>query len=315
MTEVAIEMRGLRKQYRNGVLALQNLDLEVFKGDCVGYLGPNGAGKTTTIKILANLIRPTSGNAYIYGLDVQKRPKEALCHTGFIIEVPGIYDYLTPMEMLSYLGKVRGMDKGEIEQRSKEVLETVRLSEWKDRRIGSFSTGMQRRFVIAQAILHNPEILILDEPSLGMDPEGMRDIRDIIKRLRSEGKTVFLSSHLLHEIEGLCNRVVLLDKGRVLVSDTIDALKKTSKVQRIKVEFLSPPTAEQIAAIRSMESVKDVSVVNAEAKLDFDGEKATSSQILTRLVSLGLEVVSYQPEVATLEDVYIAIMGKEGEVK
>ncbi|HJX69879.1 MAG TPA: ABC transporter ATP-binding protein, partial [Dehalococcoidia bacterium] len=149
MTEVTIEMRGLRKQYRNGVLALQNLDLEVFKGDCVGYLGPNGAGKTTTIKILANLIKPTSGNAYIYGLDVQKHPKEALCHTGFIIEVPGIYDYLTPMEMLSYLGKVRGMAKGEIEQRSKEVLETVRLSEWKYRRIGSFSTGMQRRFVIA----------------------------------------------------------------------------------------------------------------------------------------------------------------------
>jgi ABC-2 type transport system ATP-binding protein len=315
MAEVVIETRGLRKQYRNRVLALQNLDLEILRGDCVGYLGPNGAGKTTTIKILANLINPTSGQAYINGLDVQKRPKEALRNASFIVEMPGIYDYLTPMEMLTYLGKVRRMDKSDIERRSQEVLETVGLSEWKRRRIGSFSTGMQRRFILAQAILHNPQVLILDEPFLGMDPEGIRDVRDIIKGLRSEGKTILLSSHLLHEIDGICNRVVLLDKGRVVASDTIDALKNISKVQRIKVEFLSPPTKEQIVAIRSIESVKGVDVVNAGARLDFDGERATSSQILAQLVSLGLEVVSYQPESVTLEDVYITVMGQESEVK
>ncbi|GAG28957.1 unnamed protein product, partial [marine sediment metagenome] len=178
--EYAIQIEDLVKIYSRKVTALDGVSLTIEKGDVVGYLGPNGAGKTTTMKILTNLIRPTSGRAYINGVDVNKRPKEALRHIGALIEVPGVYDYLTPHEMLTYFGKVYGMSSKQTNQRIDESLELLNLSDWAREKIGSFSTGMERRLVIAKAILHKPEILILDEPVLGLDPRRMKDIKQLI---------------------------------------------------------------------------------------------------------------------------------------
>lgn len=311
MSKVVIETNELTKRYKNGVMALQNLNLKIEEGDCVGYLGPNGAGKTTTIKILTNLIRPTSGNAYVCGINVNKRPKEALRCIGALVEVPGIYEYLTPHELLTYLGKVRRMGKIDLNRRIKEVLEMVGIGAWEHKKVRSFSTGMQRRLLIAQALLHDPQVLIMDEPVLGLDPKGIKDIRDIIKQLCSENKTVFLSSHLLHEVSEICAKVVLLDKGKVVLSDTVDNLRRISKIRTINVELLTPPTKKQIAEIRSIKIIKDIDIMKGHLRMGFDGERDTSSQILTRLISLGLEVVSYQPQSKTLEDIYISIIGEE----
>lgn len=314
MSEIAIRVEGITKQYRNGVLALQGIDFEINKGDCVGYLGPNGAGKTTTIKLLTNLIRPTSGKMFINGIDVNKHPKMALKHIGALIEVPGMQEYLTPNEMLTYFGRIHRISKEEIEKRIEKVLFAVMLSDWKDKQIGSFSTGMLRRLIIAQTMLHNPDILILDEPVLGLDPKGMQDVRFIIKQLRSEGKTIFLSSHLLYEVGETCNKVILLDKGKIMAYDTVDNLKNLSNIQKINIEFLNPPTKQQIASIQSIEFVRKIDAFNSYVTIEFDGDRTTCSQILTRLISQGSQIVSYKPEVATLEDVYVSIIGKEGGV-
>lgn len=311
MPEVVIETKELTKRYKNGVMALQNLNLKIEEGDCVGYLGPNGAGKTTTIKVLTNLIKPTSGHAYICGIDVNKKPKEALHLIGALVEVPGLHEYLTPHELLTYLGKVRRMSKTNINRRIGEVLRLVGIPAWQHKKIGSFSTGMARRLVIAQALLHEPKILILDEPVLGLDPKGIKDIRNIITSLRSENKTVFLSSHLLHEVGETCTKIILLDRGRIISFDTVDNLKKMSKTHTISIELLEPPTKKQITEIRPTKLIQDINYSEGHLIIEFDGGRNTSAQILAQLVSLGLQIVSYQPQTMTLEDVYISIVGEE----
>ena len=207
------------------------------------------------------------------------------------------------------------MSKTNINRRIGEVLRLVGISAWQDKKIGSFSTGMARRLVIAQALLHEPKILILDEPVLGLDPKGMKDIRNIITSLRSENKTVFLSSHLLHEVGETCTKVVLLDKGRVVFFDTVDNLRNMSKMRKIDVELLGAPAKEQIMKIRSIKLIQDINFAGGNLRISFDGRRNTSSQILAQLVSLGLEVVSYQPQSTTLEEVYISMVSEESGVR
>jgi len=309
--EYAIQTENLVKRYGNGVVALKGVSIKVKKGDVVGYVGPNGSGKTTTLKILTNLLTPTSGHAYINGVDVNKRPKEAIQHIGALIEVPGVYDYLTPHEMLTYFGKVHRMDNHEIKQRIKEVLELLKLTDWEHKKIGSFSTGMQRRLEIAYAILHNPEILILDEPVLGLDPKGMRDIREMIKRFQSGGITVLLSSHLLHEVTEICNRVIFLDKGKVIASDSMENIKNKMEQKTINVKLLNPLSGKEADKIRSIELIDSIEITDDIVRIHFDGKPQTSSQILSKLVSSGFEIVSYTPESVSLEDFYVSIMSEE----
>ena len=175
----AIQIVDLEKKF-NGFTALNGISFNIERGDIVGYLGPNGAGKTTTIKILSNLLSPTRGQAFINGIDVNRYPKLALKTVGSLVEVPGIYEYLTPHEVLTYFGKIYQMSSKEIGPRVEEVLDLLKIGDWENKRLGTFSTGMLRRFNIAKTLLHNPEILILDEPVLGLDPKGIKHIRDLI---------------------------------------------------------------------------------------------------------------------------------------
>ena len=233
-----IQIEGLTKKFGQDIVAVNDVSIKIKKGEVVGYVGPNGSGKTTTIKILTNLIKTTSGHAYINGIDVNKRPKEALKTVGALIEVPGVYDYLTPHEMLTYFGKVYKMNKKEIDPRIKEILKMVKLSDWEHRKIGSFSTGMQRRLAIAKAIFHKPEILILDEPVIGLDPKGIKEVRELIKQFQKQGITVFLSSHQLQEVAETCDSVVFLDKGQVVAFDSVKNITNTVEVKKIDVRFL-----------------------------------------------------------------------------
>ncbi len=313
--EYAIQIENLVKKYNHDITALDGASIKIKKGDVVGYVGPNGSGKTTTIKILTNLLNPTSGHAYINGVDVNKYPKKALQSVGALIEVPGVYDYLTPHEVLTYFGKVHRMSNKEIDQRIKEVLDLVKLSAWEYKKIGSFSTGMQRRLAIAQSILHDPEILILDEPVIGLDPEGIKDIRELIKRFQSEDMTVFLSSHLLQEVSEICDSVIFLDNGKIVAYDSVKNIKNRVKIKSIDVKFLNPLSKEKIDKIKSIEFIDGIKVVNGIVRIDFDGKPKTSSQILSKLVSFGFEIVSYAPESVSLEDFYVSIMGDARGVK
>ncbi len=308
--EYAIQTENLVKRYGNNFTALNGVSLRIKKGEVVGYVGPNGAGKTTTIKILTGLSSPSSGHAYVNGIDVVARPREALRTIGALIEVPGVYDYLTPREMLTYFGRVYRMSPGDIDHRIKETLELVKLSDWEHKKLGTFSTGMLRRLTIAKAILHKPDNLILDEPVLGLDPEGIRDVRELIRQFRSAGMTVFLSSHLLGEVAEVCNTVIFLNKGKVVSSDSMDRIGSTMERKVVDVKFLKPLSREEVDKLRAIELVRNVDVSDNTARLLYDGKPESSVQILRRLVSSNFDVVSYNVESAGLEDYYVSVMGE-----
>ena len=203
------------------------------------------------------------------------------------------------------------MNKKDINSRIEEVLKMVKLSDWEHRKIGSFSTGMQRRLAIAKAFFHNPQILILDEPVIGLDPKGIREVRELIKQFQSEDITVFLSSHLLKEVADTCDSVVFLDKGRVVAYDTVKNITDTVEVKRIDVRFLNPVSSEDLEKIKGMELIEAVNTTNGTLRLDYDGQSQTSSKILALLISVGFEIVSFTPQTVSLEDYYISTIGDE----
>jgi ABC-2 type transport system ATP-binding protein len=313
--EYAIRTENLAKTFGKTFKALDGVSLNIKRGEVVGYDGPNGAGKTTTIKILTGLIRPTSGKAYVNDIDVAARPKDALRSIGALIEVPGVYDYLTPHEMLTYFGRVYGMRRDLIDRRIKETLELVRLPDWEHKKTGTFSTGMLRRLAIAKAILHEPDILILDEPVLGLDPKGIIEIRGLIRQFSSQGMTVFLSSHLLSEVAEVCDSVVFLDKGKVVSTDSVEGIGQRMDHGVVTVRFLHPLSAADIDRIKAIGAIKSVDVKNGTARLHYDGKPESSVQILKTLVSLNLDVVSYAAEGVGLEEYYVSVMSDEKGVK
>ncbi|MEM3402122.1 MAG: ABC transporter ATP-binding protein [Candidatus Hadarchaeales archaeon] len=220
----SIVTRRLTREY-NGFRALDNLSICIKQNESVGLLGPNGAGKTTTLKILCGLIRPTSGKAFVGGLDVTKSYEKAIVKVGAIIETPEFYPFLTPHETLCYLGRLRGMDAGSLKERIAEVLKMVGLSKWAGIRIEKFSRGMKQRLALAQALLHDPPILILDEPSLGLDPRGMMEVRKILKDVGTK-KTILFASHILSEVAEVCRKVAIIDHGRLKAFSEIAKLRR-----------------------------------------------------------------------------------------
>ncbi len=306
LPDIAIETKGLCKVYGNKVRALDGLSIGIQKGDVVGFLGPNGAGKTTTIKILTNLIKPTSGNAYIMGTDISRHPKDALRKVGCLVEVPGVYEYLTPKEMLTYLARIRRVRN--IKERIDEILRKFALAEWKDTKLAAFSTGMQRRFAIAAALLHDPDILILDEPALGLDPIGIRNIREILTRLsKEEGKTVFLSSHLLFEVSEICEKAVLINRGQVVAYDSVERLR-FGNVKQIRVEFVSEPSPSDIKVIQQITGITKFHVTGSIGFLEFEGERGQMADILESIISKHIRIISFEPMMQSLEEVYMNLM-------
>lgn len=313
--EYAIQTDKLVKKYGKGFTALDGISLNIKRGEVVGYLGPNGAGKTTTIKILAKCVSPTSGRAYINGVDVTKPASQVLGKVGALIEVPGIYEYLTPVEMLTYFARVYRIEKKDIDRRIKETLHLVKLSDWDRKKIGTFSTGMQRRLAIAKAILHRPEVLLLDEPVMGLDPSGIRDIRELIRQFQSEGMTVFLSSHLLGEVAEVCDSVIFLDKGKVVESGTVGDIGNRLKSDAVRVEFSRALSNEEIARIQSVKSVRNVEATGNTLRIHFEGGLPASYELLRELTGMNLEIVSYNPDKKGLEDYYLSVVGEERGVK
>jgi ABC-type multidrug transport system ATPase subunit len=217
-----IQTEGLRKVYNNDYEAVKHLDLHVRKGDIYGFLGPNGAGKTTTIRMLTGLIEPTEGKVLFNGQDVLTQRQEIKRVIGVLPESHGYYEWMTGKEYLLFFASLYGIKKTEKIQRTKEVLEMVDLTEKAGIRIHQYSRGMRQRLGIARTLLHEPQIIFLDEPTLGLDPQGQKDIEKILLQLNKEqGVTIFITSHLLKDIERICNRVAIVQRGSLLVEDTI----------------------------------------------------------------------------------------------
>jgi len=237
----AISIKGLTKTFGD-ITAVDNLTLDIPKGSAFAFLGPNGAGKSTTLKILTSLIKPTSGEAHFFNIDALEEPHEALLQIGAVVESAEFYPSLTPSETLDYFGRLRGMNSDKISRNSNKFLKLVGLDNWSDKKIGTFSRGMKQRLAIAQALLHEPPILLLDEPTFGLDPRGMVEIRNVFKDLTKEGKTIFFSSHLIGEIEEICDTLAIIDKGQVLFSDTMKNIMKKFKTDDLEEIYLKTIT-------------------------------------------------------------------------
>lgn len=227
-SEKVIEVKGLTKKFGN-LTAVDNLDFNVYRGDIFGFLGPNGAGKSTTIRMLLSLIKPTAGSIKIFGLPLKSNRKVILKKVGAIVEKPDFYLYLSAYQNLEILGRLSGIDvtKGKI----MEMLELVGLSERYKSKVKTFSHGMKQRLGLAQALLHDPELIILDEPTTGLDPQGMKEIRDLIIHLsKDKGKTIFLSSHILREVELIATRMIIINKGKAQVEGNVQDLLNSGNV-------------------------------------------------------------------------------------
>ncbi len=298
-----LTIKNLTKKFSSFV-AVDNLSLDVKKNTCVGFLGPNGAGKTTTLKILTGLLRSTSGAAYINGFDVAKNFREAMKNVGAVVETPEFYPHFTPIDVLSYFGKLRGMSKQELQGRIQKVLDEVNMAEWSQKKIGKFSKGMKQRIAIASSLLHEPELVILDEPASGLDPRGMMEVREIIQSMKNQGKTIFMSSHLLGEAQAICDEVALIDKGKLLGLKSINELQTANK-SKIKIEFLDNTTKSQLDTIKNFEQTLDVLQETPNVIIaDFDGTGLQRAEFLKFLQENGMNVTSFSLVDSSLETLY-----------
>lgn len=306
--EEPIVIENLVKDF-NDFRAVDSLSLRVRRNSFIGFLGPNGAGKTTTIKVLTNLLKATSGQALLDGVDVVKNPKEALSHVGAVVETPEFYPYLNPMETLEYLGSLRGMTKEAIKSRGEELLGTVKLSEVAEKRIGEFSKGMKQRLAIAQALLHEPSIIILDEPTSGLDPRGMVEVREILKDLRKEDYTIFMSSHLLNEVQEICDYVALIDRGKMLAHGSVEDLTSMTQTRRIQVFPLEPVSGGVVEAISRMSGVENVlRSSNAMLLVEFRGNEVEQAALLKGILDLNVNVAQFKQEGLALETLYMNLI-------
>jgi len=228
-SEKVIEIENLSKQFKD-LKAVNNLNLNVYKGDVFGFLGPNGAGKSTTIRMLVSLIAPTGGSIKVFGKTLKQHRTEILSNIGAIVERPDFYGYLSAFKNLEIMGKISGKEISK--NRIMEVLELVGLEKRCKSKVKTFSHGMKQRLGLAQALLHDPELIILDEPTTGLDPQGMKEIRDLIIYLSKEKqKTIFLSSHVLYEVELIANRMIIIDKGSAKVEGNVEELLDSKNVR------------------------------------------------------------------------------------
>jgi ABC-2 type transport system ATP-binding protein len=302
LPDIVLKTESLRKTFRVGfwgrpVTALEQLDLEVHTGEIFGFLGPNGAGKTTTLKILMGLIYPTSGKAWILGHKVGEVAMKQ--QVGFLPEAPYFYDYLTAEEFMRFYGQLFGLGGPLLSERITTLLSTVGLSDARSLQLRKFSKGMLQRIGIAQALINDPHLVILDEPMSGLDPVGRKEIRDLILQLKTQGKTVFFSSHILHDAEVLCDRVGILIKGRLVALGKVTELIGAASTQSVEVvvEGLDP---EGVESLRTL----------AEAVIP-QGERLLAvlhnqiDEVLDLIRARSARLISVTPQQPSLEELFM----------
>jgi ABC-2 type transport system ATP-binding protein len=292
-----IEARGLVKRYGD-IVAVDHVDLTVERGDVFGYLGPNGAGKTTSLRMLLGLIRPTEGVARLFGRDPMTDGARALDGVAGFVEGPRFYPYLSGRRNLRLLGD---LDGGVPATRIDEVLDVVELRDRARDRVGGYSHGMRQRLGIAGALLRQPKLLLLDEPATGLDPGGMRDMRELIKRLAQEGITILLSSHILAEVEELCNRVAIVRKGSIIYEGRLDELL-ASAGGGYALRATDPGRARAVLLARGIDGVQLV-----EGELRFQADQAAVEAVTVALGQAGIGISALTPHTATLEELFLGM--------
>ena len=293
---------------------MSDLNLKIEGSKCVGFLGPNGAGKTTTLKMFTDLIRPSSGEALINGVNVHTHKKEALASVAALIETPEIYPSLTPREALMMIAEIRGVPTAERNKRIEEAVSEVHMEEWLDKRVGKFSKGMKQRICIASTLLSDPSILLLDEPTNGLDPRGMSEVRDIVKSLKGKRRLIFMSSHILSEVADVCDEVAMIDHGKLIVYDTISNVtaKFSGGENENMVEVGLQRPIDDGLVDRTIAHLPGVVVAekkdDRDLRIRFSGGLDVQERILSDLVRLNIGIISYRLASSELEDAYLKLI-------
>ena len=313
MTNPSIEAIHLSKRFGT-FTAVSDLNLKIEGAKCVGFLGPNGAGKTTTLKTFTDLIRPSSGEALINGVNVHTHKKEALASVAALIETPEIYPSLTPREALMMIAEIRGVPTAERNKRIEEAVSEVHMEEWLDKRVGKFSKGMKQRICMASALLSDPSILLLDEPTNGLDPRGMSEVRDIVKSLKGKRRLIFMSSHILSEVADVCDEVAMIDHGKLIVYDTISNVtaKFSGGENENMVEVGLQRPIDDGLVDRTIAHLPGVVVAekkdDRDLRIRFSGGLDVQERILSDLVRLNIGIISYRLASSELEDAYLKLI-------
>jgi len=298
-----VETDGLTKRYGE-IVAVDRVELAVETGDIYGYLGPNGAGKTTSLRMLLGLIRPTEGSARLFGRDPLVDGAKALQGVAGFVEGPRFYPYLSGRRNLMLLADY---DEPRSRSRIEEVLELVELRDRAKDRVGGYSHGMRQRLGIAASLLRTPRLLLLDEPTTGLDPAGMRDMRDLVRRLAHERITIMLSSHLLNEVEELCNRVAIIRKGRIVYQGGLRDLLAETTV-RYRLQSVEPERARLVCLAQA--GVDEVAQTDGVVTFNADGEEAVAALSIA-LGQAGIGVTTLAPETVSLEELFLGMTGGE----
>ena len=311
MDELVVETILLSKMYGE-FAAVDNLDMEVKKGEIFGFLGPNGAGKTTTVLMLMGLSVPTSGTAQVAGYDIIDQSREVRTVASILPEYSSLYGDLTAFENLDYLGQLNDMPREERENRIHETLEIVGMSEWVDAKYESFSRGMKQRVGIASTMMKNPEVVFLDEPTLGLDPVGTREIRELILDLKNkQGLTVVMTSHILGEVQVTCDRIGIINRGKLVLKETMANLNNvmTGEEDR-RVEFkLTEITPELVSDIEAIEGVKSVNQDNGRMYVYNDIE--SDIHVSRTIMEHGSTILLMKPKEYTLEEIFMKYYERE----
>ncbi len=307
--ENVIETTNLTKRYKK-LLAVNNLNLAVDENDVFGFLGPNGAGKTTTIKMMMGITKPTKGNVKILGYDIFNDSRKAKMQIGFVPDQFGFYPEFNAVEHLNYYASLFRIPKEERNKRIDKLLNMIGLSERKNSKVKTYSHGMRQRLVIAQALINKPKLLVLDEPTVGLDPKGSYETRELIKKLGKE-TTIFISSHLLYEVQEICNRVGIINNGKMLKVDSIDNLTKLGEGVDVQIECANI-NDRLINAVRDVGGVIDLSVNGNILKVKVKESKIIP-EIVATITKEGGRIKGVNEITQSLEDVFLRLTGEQNE--
>ncbi|GFP77779.1 ABC transporter ATP-binding protein [Clostridium fungisolvens] len=315
---ISVKKKFLKVIEKKEFIAVEGISFDIYKGEIFGLLGPNGAGKTTTIKMITGLLRPTSGRVLVNGLDVEKESSKALGQIGTVLAGDrSIYWKLTARENLEYFASLYGFSRKEAKLRTEKILKRLDIVEKADETVEKFSTGMKQKVALGKALIPDAPVVLLDEPTLGLDPQSALNLREIITSLKNEGKTILLTTHYMEEADFLCDRIAIVDGGKIITLDTPDNLKKTiSDVRSIKIEVNSI-SDEITAKLRNIENIKNVTISYMEERSSYEllihhDEKENIVQEIIDFLGINkISIKSMNVVIPSLEDVFIHLTGKK----
>ncbi len=306
-TAIALRAVGLGRRFGDR-WAVRGIDLEVRRGEVLGLLGPNGAGKTTTVRLLTALIEPTEGTAAVDGFDVRTQPDEVRARVGILTETPGLYDKLSASTNLDFFGRLYGLDAATRAERIEHHLRLFGLWERRDEVTGTFSKGMKQKLAIARALLHDPSVVFLDEPTAALDPEAAFIVRESIETLRKAGRTIVLATHNLDEADRLCDRIAFVRAGFVRV-DSPAALRGALGTRSLAIRLASSPSPDAIAALRQLDGIDVVEAVDGVLRVGAADPESIAPAAVRSLVAAGGDIVEVRVDRTSLEQIYFDVMG------